>query len=90
MSELTPIQQFHLTSHALLEMERRRIRRETVERVLKNPGQIEIVRTGRAVYQALEEDGQHLIRVFVDIDQMPPAIVTVYRTSKIGKYWRQT
>ena len=31
---------------------------------------------------------EYLVRVFVDIDRDPAELVTVYRTSKIGKYWR--
>lgn len=30
----------------------------------------------------------YLVRVFVDIDRVPPEVVTAYRTSKIEKYWR--
>jgi len=29
---------------------------------------------------------EYLMRVFVDIDRDPAEVVTVYRTSKIGKY----
>lgn len=29
-----------------------------------------------------------LLRVFVDVDRDPPQVVTVYRTSKVRKYWR--
>ena len=29
-----------------------------------------------------------LVRVFADLDQDPPEVVTVYRTSQIAKYWR--
>jgi hypothetical protein len=32
----------------------------------------------------------YLLRVFVDIDRQPPDVVTVYRTSKITKYWKGT
>jgi hypothetical protein len=31
---------------------------------------------------------EYLLRIFVDIDRNPPEVVTVYRTSKIEKYWR--
>jgi hypothetical protein len=27
-------------------------------------------------------------RVFVDVDRSPAEVVTVYRTSRIAKYWR--
>src|SRR2546422_14711 len=29
----------------------------------------------------------YLVRVFVDVDRNPPEVVTVYRTSRISKYW---
>ena len=51
-----------------------------------------MVREGRAVYQAKCDMGEppktYILRVFVDIDRKPPYVVTVYRTSKIEKYWR--
>lgn len=53
---------------------------------------MEWLREGRAVYQAKYSTGEppttYLLRIFVDIDRKPPHIVTVYRTSKIEKYWR--
>lgn len=59
---------------------------------MANPEQMEMVREGRAVYQAkLEMDEPpkiYVLRVFVDIDRKPPYVVTVCRTSKIEKYWR--
>ena len=34
------------------------------------------------------EDGKmYLLRVVVDEDDLPPVIITAYRTSKIEKYW---
>ncbi|HYA42756.1 MAG TPA: hypothetical protein VEF34_15740 [Syntrophobacteraceae bacterium] len=29
------------------------------------------------------------VRVFVDVDRKPPEVITVYRTGRIEKYWRQ-
>ena len=87
-----PIYEFVFTSHALSEMARRGISQEDVRSVLANPEQMERVRGERSVYQAKLEMGQpprmYIIRVFVDMDRKPPHIVTVYRTSKIEKYWR--
>ena len=92
MPTLEPILDFVFTDHALLEMARRKISQEDVKDVLANPEQTELVREGRAVYQARREmselPGNHLLRVFVDVDRNPPHVVTVYRTSKIQKYWR--
>jgi hypothetical protein len=73
-------------------MARREISQEHVRNGLANPDQIEMVREGRAVYQAKYETGEppktYILRVFVDIDRKPPRVVTVYRTSKVEKYWR--
>ena len=92
MLNIEPIFDFVFTDHALLEMARRKITREDVKDVLGNPEQTEMVREGRVIYQAKREIGElsktYLLRIFVDIDRKPPHVVTVYRTSKIQKYWR--
>ncbi len=73
-------------------MARRLISEQAVAHVLAEPEQIESVREGREVFQARIETSEpskvYLLRVFVDIDRDPPEVVTVYRTSKITKYWR--
>jgi hypothetical protein len=75
-----------------MEMARRQISETEVARVLAVPEQSEIVREGRAVYQSqisLRDSSQtYVLRVFVDIDREPPEVVTVYRSSKVQKYWR--
>jgi hypothetical protein len=92
MINVEPIFDFVFTNHALTEMARREISQEDVRTVLANPEQMEMVREGRAVYQAKLDIGKppkiYVLRVFVDIDRKPPYVVTVYRTSKIEKYWR--
>ncbi|MGH8058512.1 MAG: DUF4258 domain-containing protein [Candidatus Entotheonellia bacterium] len=83
---------YRLTDHARFEMVRRQISEAEVESVLAGPEQAECVREGRAVYQSLIELGEpsktYLLRVVVDIDRQPPEVVTVYRSSKVQKYWR--
>ncbi len=73
-------------------MARRQIAEEDVVKVLATPEQIVTVREGRAVYQSRFQFGDspkvYLLRVFVDVDRTPPEVVTVYRTSKVAKYWR--
>jgi len=92
MPDIEPIHEFVFTEHALIEMARRQISEKDVKAVLANPEQTEMVRDGRAVYQSrleMEEPPKtYLLPVFVDIDPRPPYVVTVYRTSKIEKYWR--
>ena len=85
-----PIENYVITSHATMEMTRRNIGSEIVEKVLAAPNQRESVRAGRDVLQSKIEIGEknYLVRVFVDVDRTPAEVVTVYRTSKIEKHWR--
>ena len=47
---------------------------------------------GRVVLQSRlsMDECIYLVCVFVDVDREPPEVVTVYRTSKIEKYWNAT
>ena len=76
-----------LTNHALGQMKRRDIDPKRVRAVLANPAEVQNVRPGRVVVHGM--DGKRLLRVFVDVDREPPAVVTVYRTSKVDKYRRR-
>ena len=70
---------------------RRQVDETDMAKVLSTPEQTEVIRSGRAVYQSRIRVGDppksYLLRVFVDVDREPPDVVTVYRTSKIEKYW---
>lgn len=93
MVEAKPITNYRITAHAREEMTRRQITEEDVAKVLAGPEQTETIRKGRKVYQSRLQSGEpprtYLLRVFVDIDRFPPEVVTVYRTSKVAKYWRE-
>ena len=73
-----PIIDYTITDHADFEIGRRGLKRETIDRVLKNPEQRFDVRLGRVVLQSrIQESGEEfLIRVFVDADRMPAEVVT--------------
>ncbi|MBC7264093.1 MAG: DUF4258 domain-containing protein [Chloroflexi bacterium] len=81
-----------LTNHARWEMERRGITEDEVDGVLTTPEQWWEIRSGRRVYQSRLTFGEppkvYLVRVFVDVHHEPFEVVTVYRTSKVEKYWR--
>jgi hypothetical protein len=87
---VTRISWYAITHHARLEMARRGISELTVRRILDAPQQRFEVLTGRDVLQSRVILGgrEYLIRIFVDVDRVPPEVVTAYRTSKISKYWR--
>ena len=88
-----PVTDFIITPHAAFEMQRRGVTSEIVDSVLAKPEQRLGVRTGRIVLQSRIGMGLpervYLVRVFVDVDRVPAEIVTVYRTSKIEKYWNE-
>ena len=79
-----------LTEHAVFELKRRGLEEEVLDRVLRSPEQRLEVRPGRVVLQSRyqERGTEYLLRVFVDIDRIPAEVVTIYRTSKVAKYWR--
>lgn len=87
-----PIKNYIFSDHALAEMARRGISKDEAAAVLAKPEQSELIRAGRTVYQSKLHFGvpskEYILRIFVDIDRSPPQVVTVYRTSKIEKYWR--
>jgi len=82
--------EFRLSDHARQEMERRRTPLALVEQVLANPEQTASEKAGRTAYQSRQRIGgkMFLVRVIVDEAVYPPTVVTVYRTTKVQKYWR--
>ncbi|MUG99243.1 DUF4258 domain-containing protein [Scytonema sp. UIC 10036] len=84
---------YTISRHARTEIERRGIALSLVGDVLENPQQIVQERNGRKVYQSqvkFDNGKIFLLRVIVADDVDPAVVITVYRTSKIEKYWRQT
>jgi len=84
---------FRLSRHAKQELQRRAIPRELLQIVLENPQQIIEQPDGKKVYQSQIDFGSgkiFLLRAIVVEDIYPPIVVTVYRTRKICKYWRQS
>ena len=87
----SPVTDYVITER--LEMERRGLKEETVRLVLSAAEHRMEVRPGRIVLQSRLPLGAparaYLVRVFVDVDRRPPEVVTVYRTSRISKYWEE-
>ncbi len=81
-----------LSDHVRRQASRRRIDESTIRAVAEAPEQVVPVRMGREVRQsrvAFPPTGAlYLVRVFVDLSPGAETVVTVYRTSKITKYWR--
>ena len=82
---------FLISRHAEEEMVRRQIPREWLESVLEDPEQRVPQLGDKEILQSrfTAGDGKmYLLRVVVATENEPPVVVTVYRTSKIEKYWR--
>ena len=82
-----------LSRHAKNELERRKIPEGFVESVLEHPQQIIDDPEGVRIYQSRVDFGGgkiFLLRVFVSGEGDASKVATVYRTSKIAKYWRKT
>lgn len=81
-----------ISDHARFEMERRHIPEELLRQVALAPEQVVSSQRGRVICQSRIDDPtsdrQMLLRVVVE--QHPDAVfvVTVYRTSKVEKYWQ--
>jgi hypothetical protein len=71
-------------------MTRRGIPLAVVESVLASPGQKVPEHGGVVCYQSQVKINQklYLVRVMVNEAVTPPKVVTVYRTSRINKYWK--
>jgi hypothetical protein len=82
---------YKLSRHARLEMERRGIPLDLLEQVLLYPQQIVPETRDKKAYQSIIDFSagkKFLVRAIVADEHDPPIVITVYRTSKIHKYWR--
>ena len=81
---------YRLSTHAKEEIERRKIPQGLVESVVEKPDQIVLERGPLKAYQSKRDIGgkMFLVRVIVDDGVDPAVVVTVYRTTKIEKYWK--
>lgn len=81
---------FLLTRHAASELVRRSIPERLLAEVLLNPQQIVPAHGGCKAYQSKTDFGEgkiFLLRAIVDDRVDPMRVITVYRTSKVEKYW---
>jgi hypothetical protein len=81
---------FIFSQHAEEQLVRRGIDRNLVMTVIENPEEvIENDEQDVVIYQSIiKESGQlFLLRVFVNKNKQPMVIVTLYKTTKISKYY---
>ena len=84
------ISRYRLSSHAARSMRGREIDVKEVEEVMRSPQQRIVLSSQRDVLQSKVGPANRvrLLRIIVDFETDPPAIVSVYKTGKINKYWR--
>ncbi|MBK8754337.1 MAG: DUF4258 domain-containing protein [Candidatus Competibacteraceae bacterium] len=83
---------YQFSAHVQQEMQLRGIPLTVIDAVLATPQQ-KVPGYGNIVcYQSQVNINQkvYLVRVMVNETVSPPKVVTVYRTSKISKYWKLT
>jgi len=81
-----------ISDHARWQASRRGLDEAVVLEIARTPEQVIPVRPGREIRQSrrtLPPHGkEYVIRVVVDTGPHRVTVVTVYRSSKIEKYWR--
>jgi len=82
---------FIFSKHAQEQIYRRGINSEMVLLTLTRPDQtiVDIENIEIVIYQSIiKEDNQmFLLRVFVNRDKRPNVVITLYKTTKISKYY---
>lgn len=84
--------EYRISRHAKQEIDRRNISLDIVDNIIGSPDQIVDEYDNKKAYQSIiqMEDGKsYLVRVIVNNTIEPAVVVTVYRTSKISKYWSE-
>ena len=81
-----------ISTHAREQMDERGISEDMVFDILERPQRTIPEDEEKVIYQSIkffeEDERDYLVRVFVNIIKFPTLVITVYRTSKIEKYWR--
>ena len=79
------------SEHAREQMIRRSINQDTVLSVVTQPDQkiADMEDPAIVIYQSLIKENVHLflLRIFVNKDKQPNVIVTLYKITKIAKYY---
>jgi len=81
-----------ISKHAKEQMDERGISEEMLMNIIVSPQQSIPDEPEKMIYQSVEyfaeDKREFLVRVFVNTIKQPNLVITVYRTSKIKKYWK--
>lgn len=80
------------SEHAIFEMNRRKIKKEDIERLIKNPPEKYTAKKNRIIIQGkyldIDQNKEMLIRIVGEELERSFYVITTYKTSKIDKYWK--
>lgn len=79
------------SNHAEEELLRRKISKKIIEKIINDPEQTLESEDDIIIYQSIvkfENKKKYLVRAIVAKNKNPNLVITVYKTSKIKKYWR--
>ena len=76
------------SKHALEQMKLRQIEAEDVLKIIDHPDEI-LGTKNQKIFQSVVKniEKSYLIRIFVNTEKHPNYVITVYKTSKIDKYY---
>ena len=79
-----------LSNHAKKQLRERNISEELVRKALSVPDEIIPTNEGRKVihFHIQEDEKVYLLRIIAEQTGSDWLVITVYKTSKIDKYWR--
>jgi len=84
--------EIRISNHARAQMMERGISEEMVLEIISSPQQTIQEGKEKLIFQSVKffeaDERNFLVRVFVSIIKQPNLVITVYRTSKIAKYWK--
>ena len=85
-----PAKPVRISAHARFEMSRRSILPGEVVRTIRHPGQVLPSIKGPEIYQSLIGPARRRMLLRVVVKELAGAylVVTVYKTSKVARYWR--
>lgn len=82
-----------LTEHAKFEAQRRQIKMEIIEKIAQKPQQVLSSAGNKLIFQGKYYDAiekkEMLLRLVIKEEKRARKIITVYKTSKIEKYWER-
>jgi hypothetical protein len=83
------MENFIFSKHSIEQMRNRNISMEIVLKILEDPKEI-IFGNKQTIYQSIvpfDNGKEYLVRIIVNSLKNPKTVITVYRTSKLKKYY---